>query len=497
MTNHSYLFKYFSKTLIAVLAGLFFYFFFIALFNKTHADYDLWGYISFGRVFWQEGFFPYQDVFSYTSTKTLWVYHEWLTGIVFFGLIKYLGPASLQLLRYILAILTIYMIYETALKRGGSLFYILLILIPAMVLISFGYVPVRAQIFTFFFFILTLYILEHSKKFGETKILRWLPLIQIVWCNLHGGFVAGLGLIFLYALGEGVARKKIAVSYLQWGFIASLATCINPYGIEYWCYTINAVFMPRPGITEWYSVVSALESNILVFPVFLFLIASLILLLGFFGRKKKDITEFLVIAVVIYLGCAHIRHGVLFGLVFGAYMPVYLSEYARARMAESRSFKLPVNLISFILLFLLIITCFRFYPIRQISFIPSFKLAVTTIHYPLKAINWMKTNNMKGNILPHFEWGEYLIWSCYPDCRVAMDGRYETVYKDYLCQEYFDFLYGRSGWRVFLEKYPHDIILLKAGTKTHELMMHEENWRMVYRDPISVIFMKHKTTDNL
>lgn len=481
--------------MIAFLASLFFYLFFIALFDKSHADYDLWGYLSFGRVFWQEGFFPYQDVFSYTPTKTLWVYHEWLTGIVFFGLIKYLGPASLQLLRYISAILTIYMIYETALKRGGSLFYILLILIPAMVLISFGYVPVRAQIFTFFFFILTLYILEYSKKTEEIKILRWLPLIQILWCNLHGGFVAGLGLIFLYALGEGVTRKKIAFSYLQWGVVASLATCVNPYGIRYWFYTVEAVFMPRPGITEWYSVATALKSNIHIAPVMSFLITGLLLVFVSLIRKKKDLTELLVIAVVIYLGCAHIRHGVLFGLVFGAYMPVYLSESVRESMTESRSFKLPVNWISFILVFLLIITYFRFYPIQQIAFIPSLKLAVTTIHYPVKAINWMKTNNMKGNILPHFEWGEYLMWSYYPDGRVAMDGRYETVYKENVYMEYFDFLYGRENWDVFLKKYSHDVVLLKTGTRTHALMMQQRGWGMVYHDRTSVVFIKRKITE--
>jgi hypothetical protein len=455
----------------------------------------LWGYLSFGRVFWQEGFFPYQDVFSYTPTKTLWVYHEWLTGIVFFGLIKYLGPASLQLLRYILVILTICMIYETALKRGGSLFYILLILIPAMMLISFGYIPVRAQIFTFFFFILTLYILEYSKKTEEIKILRWLPLIQILWCNLHGGFVAGLGLIFLYGLGEGVARKKIAFSYLQWGVIASLATCVNPYGIRYWFYTVEAVFMSRPGITEWYSVATALKSNVHIAPVILFLITGMITVFVSLIRKKKDITELLVITAVIYLGCAHIRHGVIFGLVFGAYMPVYLSEYVGERKIESRSFKRPVNLISFILLFLLIITYFRFYPIRQISFIPSFKLAVTSIQYPVMAIDWMKTNNMKGNILPHFEWGEYLMWSYYPDCHVAMDGRYETVYQENVYKEYFDFLYGRENWDVFLTKYSHDVVLLKTGTRTHALMMHQRGWRMVYHDRTSVMFIKRNVAE--
>ena len=109
----------------------------------------------------------------------------------------------------------------------------------------------------------------------------------------------------------------------------------------------------------------------------------------------------------------------------------------------------------------------------------------------------MKVNNIKGNILPNFEWGEYLIWSLYPDCRVAMDGRYETVYEDNLHKEYFDFLYGRDGWDIFLKKYPHDIVLLKAGTKINSLMINEKDWRMVYNDNKNVIFLKNNTINKL
>lgn len=467
-----------------------FYLFFITLFNKSLADYDLWGYLSFGRVFWEEGFFPYQDLFSYIPTKPLWIYHEWLTGVVFFGLIKYLGPASLQLLRYILAVLTIYLIYATALKRGGSLFYTAVSLIPSILLISFGYVAVRAQIFTFLFFILTLYILESSKKIGDGTILRWLPLILLFWCNFHGGFVAGLGLIFLYALGEGLSHNKTAFSYLKWGVIATLATLINPYGVNYWIYTIHALSMPRPEITEWYSALTALKSNVHVFPVVLFIIMSLIILLVSLVRKKKDVTELLIITVMIFLGIAHVRHNILFGIVFGAYMPLYLSECAQEWNARNHSFKL-IGFLSIVLSIFIMSTCFYFYPKTKITFIPDFRLVVSSDYYPEKAIQWMKTKNIKGNILPHFEWGEYLIWSCYPDCHVAMDGRYETVYKDNVHKEYFDFLYGRDGWNIFLRKYPHNIVMLKAGTRTHSLMMNEKDWRLVYYDRISIVFIKN------
>ena len=481
------------KYLITVIIGLIFYLLFVAVFSRGPADYDLWGYLSFGRAFWEEGFFPYRDVFAYTPTKPLWIYHEWLTGVVLFGLVHYLGPASLQFLRYIFIILTIYIIYVVAVQRGAKPSYAIIVLFPAILLISFGYFPVRAQIFTFFFFILTLYVLESFKKTGDVKLLRWLPLIQIFWCNFHGGYVAGLGLIFLYALGEGLAGRKISLSYLKWGIVASLATLMNPYGIKYWIYTFQAVSMPRPEITEWYSVFTALKFNIHIFPVTLFLVFSLITLLLIFVRGKKDWTEIFVIAVLIYLGSTHIRHNILFGLIFGAYVPLYLSEC----VSENKYiiFKRLAGFFIFTLSLVPVMTYFYLYPVKQISFIPTFKLFVSADLYPVKALDWLKKNHIKGNILPHFEWGEYLMWSCYPDCRVAMDGRYENVYQDNVHKEYFDFLYGRDQWRVFLKKYPHDIALLRNGTRIQSLMNLEQNWRAVYMDQTSIIFVRNNSTD--
>ena len=109
-------FKYINACIIAV--G--FYFLFIGLLSHSLVDFDLWGYLAFGRVFWENGYFPYQDVFAYTPTKPVWVYHEWLTGVILYPLLKYLGPAGIQLLRYTLIVLTIYIMYRTALQRGAT-----------------------------------------------------------------------------------------------------------------------------------------------------------------------------------------------------------------------------------------------------------------------------------------------------------------------------------------------------------------------------------------
>ncbi|MDQ5985968.1 MAG: hypothetical protein CSYNP_01686 [Syntrophus sp. SKADARSKE-3] len=462
---------------------------FVTLFSRNLSDNDLWGYLSFGRVFWEDGYFPFYDIFAYTPIKSFWVYHEWLTGVIFYIICKYTGPAGLQLFRYILILFTIYLIYMVALKKGGNPLSAVIALIPAMALISFGYVPVRAQIFTYFFFILTVYILEDAKRTEKWSVLWWLVPIQILWCNLHGGFVAGIGLIGLYALGEALSRKKF-LPYIMIGGIATLATLINPYGIKYWTYMIYAVGMPRPEIEEWMSVLNAIRKHYQTLPVYTFLALAFLSSILFAFRQKKSLTDFLVLVVTIYLGLVHVRHNALFAIIFGSFVPSMLSEcwekwkekYFLRRYFSWIPQALPAAM--FLAVYLLINS------FLSLTVVPSFTLLAPSPYFPAGAVHWIKTNQIQGHILPHFDWGEFLIWKLYPDCRVAMDGRYESVYEDYVSQEYFDFLMGRDTWDIFLRKYHHDMVLIVPNTRTCWLMLKEPDWRVAYRDDGSVLFVR-------
>ena len=70
-----------------LLLGAAMFVYFIGVFINIVADPDLWGYLAFGRLFWESGYFPFHDVFSYIPTKEIWVYHEWLTGVLFFPIV--------------------------------------------------------------------------------------------------------------------------------------------------------------------------------------------------------------------------------------------------------------------------------------------------------------------------------------------------------------------------------------------------------------------------
>ncbi|HDQ03501.1 MAG TPA: hypothetical protein ENN23_02880 [Deltaproteobacteria bacterium] len=469
-----------------------FYILFIFLFSRSTVDYDIWGYLSFGRVYWEEGYFPYQDIFAYTPTKPLWVYHEWLTGVILYPILKYLGPAGIQLFRYTFIVLTIYIMYLVAIKKGGTPLVSLVCISVGLILMSWGYTPVmRAQIFTYLFFPLSVYILETARKDKKWLALLWVLPIQILWCNLHGGFLAGLGLIVLYALGDGLSGKKFFPFVITF-IAASLVNLINPYGFEYWMYIIEAVSMPRPGISEWFSVITYLQLKNYVIPSVIFIAVSIFSLLVLILHGKKYLTELVIFTAVICLGYKHIRHTIFLGLVFGMFMPGILSG-----MKEVATKKWPLmRRITWVTPILLVFFYFpaNYFlskkPYVSASVLPTFSISAPRSIFPVGALEWMGENYFEGNILSLFQWGQYIIWSTHPKCKVAMDGRYETIYPEHVQKEYFDFANGRDGWRIFLNKYPHDAVLIMAKTKIHLLMLKEPLWEKVYSDGLCVLFIR-------
>ena len=111
-------------------------------------------------------------------------------------------------------------------------------------------------------------------------------------------------------------------------------------------------------------------------------------------------------------------------------------------------------------------------------------------HYPNGAVRFMQQNGLAGNVLAEFTWGEYLMFLFHPRCRVAMDGRYETVYPHEVSRAYFDFLWGEDGWRDFLAAHPHDLILLDPASRAHALLAAEPGWRLAYKDAGCALYVR-------
>jgi hypothetical protein len=472
----------------------------IRLYRSAVADPDLWGYMTFGRLFWESKTFPYQDIFTYLPTHDRWIYHEWLTGVVLYPIYKFAGGLGLVVLRDLVAVATLGFLYLAARIRKSSSVSALFLLFFVSKLLIVGYATVlRAQIFTYLFTAVTLYLLERSRQKRQWFLLLILVLIQIVWCNLHGGFLMGLGIIAIYTVGEALSRRTWW-PYVSVFLLSVLSTLINPYGVDYWTYLFHAVTLPRNEITEWASIFTAyVRHDISLNQIIWYAAMGALPLMILVWARWREITPILLLSVTFLLGIQHVRHQVFFPMLVAVYLPEPFQRYIEhlpKQLANVRIWlkeKAPVSFVgsrrmaAFFMAILIFLFCFFLVSSSFSLMIPS-KENGEILYYPTGALEYIKRNYSSGNILTEFVWGEYLIWNLGPHMKVGLDGRYETVYQDHVANEYFDYIQGKKNG--FLDSYAHDLVLFRPDSRPALSLRQSPDWKVAYEDMDSILFTK-------
>jgi len=476
--------KYFFYTAIILII-----YFIIAGYNE--ADWDLWHRLAAGKLFLKTGVAPKVDIFAYTPTKDLWIDHEWGAGVIFYFLAEKFGSAGLSLLKFCLIFLTFLPVFLiNRLKSEKSNCYRITFYLLFFYAILFGFLDtIRSQTFTFALFAIWLYLLELVRR-GNNKLLFVFPVMTVIWANLHGGFLAGLGILALYGIGEALNRRNCAKYFLTAAISGGL-TIINPYGVKYWQFLTEAVTLPRVFITEWQPLLTGGLGFALGFKIFLLLAIFALPYVLIKKRREINWAEILILIITCCLSFKHVRHNVFFVIVAAAYMQEYIYSAFKYYFSflHTKIF-FHVNLVKEILIYG-VIFCVGF---LTVFFIPL-KVNVSEERYPVKSVEFIKRNGLSGNLLVLFNWGGYSLWKLYPHCRVAIDGRYEEVYHTDLVNESARFHYLGKDWIDFMKKYKTDLMLIDKTYPVFSELLYLDNWKLVYQDKISAIFIpveKHR-----
>ncbi len=469
---------------------------YMVTFINNIPDYDLWARLAVGSIFFQIGHLFKHDIFSYLPTKDLWVDHEWGSSVVFYFFTRYFGEWGIFALNAIILsaifILIIKIIKLQTDDEEAGIFY--------FTFLGFSLLPgidylIRCQIFTYLFFTLWIYLLERVKR-GENKLIWIFPVTMLLWANMHGGFLAGIGLILIYAFGEMFNRKN-SLKYFRILALILLVTLINPYGMDLWSYIIEASLMPRPYIKEWTSislsgpfhVFGGIKIHVLVgFMIFVLLtFASGIKL--FLQREKPDWTKIILVIVLLYLGVKHQRHTEFFTLaVSGLFYHRYVNLFSAVdgfikNKLNGKTYQIWKAIEYGFGYFLLGAICIYVIPKLSNSMI------VNPSNYPVGSLEFIKQNNISGNLATKFEWGSYALWKLYPRCKVLIDGRYEEVYSNEIYAEAMQFSEHGKNWQEILRKYHSDILVLSKGVYTRSDLSSLTDWKLVYEDRVSALLL--------
>ena len=325
------------------------------------------------------------------------------------------------------------------------------------------------------------------------RLLWCFPVLNIIWANLHGGFVLGLALIAIFAIGEFLNDKKSKTSIylLITFFITLLTTLINPYGIEYLKFIIDAFSLNRVHITEWQSAFFNKHYiyYLLKFKFFFFAVIALFVYSISKNIKKStlkvflkniDKTKYLILIFVSLIALKALRCHVFFTLsvialcyndfynIFNKQLPKWLDNTKET-----------------ILLILVLLS--------SVSHIYNYKFInlVKEKTNPVKSVEFIKINNLKGNVFVNFHNGSYVAYKLYPNNHVFMDGRYEEVYDNNLINKMGSAFLAKSH-KEFLKEFHHDILIIDKYYPLFETLKKDKDWFLAFKEEEFGIFLDKK-----
>ncbi len=486
-----------TKFAILNTKRLFVALFAIALFTmavRETLDPDMWWHLRTGEYILQNGI-PAHDVFSFTVLQNAWVTHEWLSQLIMWLVYLVGGLPGLILFFAALIALTFWLLYQACTARPYlPVFIVLLAAITSAIVWG-----ARPQIFNLLLTAVFVLIVERVKdgQWGR-RALWWLPLLTLIWANLHSGYLLGIVLLGTYVVGDVMQHwlatptertlDRTAVTHLfAVTFVSFLAAAVNPSGIELWIYpflTLGSGAM-QSYIQEWLSP----DFHQTYFWPFAGMLA-LGTLGWIFNKKRPTITELLLLLGTGAAGLLSARHIPLFAVVatpiivrhwFGVIADSRLAPILQAAPPEQSA--KPLFVVLNWLILLVAVATAVFYTITKID---NNQTAIAA-RYPVAAVDYLEASGLdEARGYNSYNWGGYLIWRGVP---VFVDGRAD-VYGDPFLLFYRETFEVQSTWQEPLDEYNVDYVLMERGTPLTAVLTASPDWTQVYEDKIAQIFVR-------
>lgn len=448
---------------------------------------DLGRHLKNGEIILKTLSIPKTNLYSYTYPNFPFINHHWGSGVIFYLVQHTTGFAGLSIFFLILNLLTFLIFFRIAWKYSGfSLAFLSSVLIIPLLMTR---VEIRPEIFSYLFsgiFLWVLFHLNNDHKEGNRHAcsLLWiLPIIELLWVNLHIYFFFGLILIGVFLL-EAKNKKKLFIVFI----ISCLVTLLNPSGLKGVLYPLTILNDYGLKVLENQSVLTlsqfvSYDAAKYFYIAFFALIISWVIRLIYIAKKQKtfSIIDLILTLIVSYIGWKAIRNLALFG-----YFSMVLISF---NLSIRSKYKTAMVWITSILVIFFITTIDSHYFFKNQVF--NFDLTQNNEDVGL----FLLKNNIKGPIFNNYDIGNYLIYYLYPKEKVFIDGRPEAYPSVFLKKIYSLSMQG-SKWHELETIYHFNAIIyyrreITAWSKHFTVLRSlDPNWATVYLDQNFIILLK-------
>jgi hypothetical protein len=187
------------------------------------AQSDTWWHLRTGQDIWKSGTVQLRDTFSHTVNGGYWPNHEWLSQVLFYGIYGLGGLRLLTACAAALVMATWLIVWRLAPSDPTRrLIIVALAVIPSAMAWS-----LRPQLFTLFLVAFTAHLLNERRYWG-------LPVLFVVWANLHGGVVLGIVLLMAAIAHNSLETRRFPTTLVTTSALCIVATALTPLGFSLW-----------------------------------------------------------------------------------------------------------------------------------------------------------------------------------------------------------------------------------------------------------------------
>jgi len=478
-----------TRQLFAVLLIL--AIFIIAL--RPIADPDFWWHLRTGQLIFETHHIPTTDPYSSTVAGNPWIAHEWLSELIIYGLYRLGGFGLLILIFSAIITAAFLLVYlrspEKPFVAGFALLLGALATAP-----TWG---VRPQMISLLLTSLFLYLLDGYQTTRRFGFILPLPLITLLWVNLHAGYAIGLGIVGIYILGDGIeilarllAQKEPIPARLMKGLlrlmgilvICLLAVVVNPNGPKLYLYPLETLTSPsmQQFIQEWFSP----DFHQSAWQPLAWMILALIGF-GLLSRKTSSPTWILLTLVFGYAALISMRNVPLFAIAAVPVLSQQIGALVQIRSDQPLNQRILSWLNPLLLALVTLAAVLRFVSVN------GQQARTEQTQFPYQAVNWMVQNQPSGRLYNEYGWGGYLIWRLYPQYPVYIDGRAD-LYGDQFIYSYLSIYDALPGWADKLVAQKVGVILIEPKSPLANALRLSPDWAVAFEDTSSVIFTRHR-----
>ena len=456
-------------------------------------DPDIWWHLKVGDWIIDHVAVPHTGILSRTAASRAWVAYSWGYEVLMSRAYAWFGLMGIGLYGTLLTIAVAYSVYWM-LRRLSGHFWLACIGTGAVCsAFLFNGMP-RPFFFSIVLFAVTLTLLLEASRQGRIRLLYPLPLIFLLWANLHIQFIYGLFLVGLFvgvnlaqrlAVALGIAPDFLSTPTLPItnlvviGAACVLSTLVDPY-----FYHPYQVVLEYSKAKFTYAVIIELQP--LSFRGYSHFAELLLTAAGFFAvgwRKKLDLFKLLLMTAASVIAYRTMRDAWFICLPAAACIADAFAPQAdlgkEGGVAETWLEKLGVAAAVAILL---AITA------NGTDFNQRGLDRAVSSQYPVNAVNFLRRNPVQGPLYNALNWGGFLMWYM-PEYPVAIDGR-NDLYGDDLDKIFFNSQNAEKSYTTDPYLNESGVVLLGSEMPLAKILTVDPRFQLVFHDDIATVFAR-------